>query len=135
MTFFSNLSINNFCRSKIDHLNYKKSPIKRIRRQRPLSDKYSELTIESKIASFDGVTCRYTKCTRHELVKMEVCVLANFSKTADRNKTLFTRIKVRFRLNSNLQTDQKSVHSTTRYFNINVTYQMTKIDLVRTKYR
>ena len=57
---------------------------------------------------------------------MEVCVLANFSKTAERNKTLFTGIQVRLKLSSNQQTDQKSVHSTRRYSNIKVPYQMTK---------
>ena len=48
------------------------------------------------MASFDGVTCTYTKCTGHELGKMEVCVLANFSKTFERNKTLFTGIQAKF---------------------------------------
>ena len=58
---------------------------------------------------------------------MEVCVLANFSKTAERNKTLFTGIQVRLKLSSNQQTDQKSVHSTRRYSNIKVPYQMSKL--------
>ena len=43
--------------------------------------------MESKTASFDGLTCTYSKGTGHELAKMEVCVLANFSKTTERNKT------------------------------------------------
>ena len=59
---------------------------------------------------------------------MEVCVLANFSKTAERNKTPFTGIQERLTLSSNQQTDQKSVHSTRRYSNIKVPYQMTKWD-------
>ena len=59
---------------------------------------------------------------------MELCVLANFSKTAERNKTLFTGIQVRLKLSSNQQTDQKSVHSTRRYSNIKVPYQMSKKD-------
>ena len=58
---------------------------------------------------------------------MGVCVLANFSKTAERNKTLFTGIQVRLRLSSNQQTDQKSVYSTRRYSNIKVPYQMSKL--------
>ena len=58
---------------------------------------------------------------------MTVCVSANFSKTAERNKTLFTGIQVRLKLSSNQQTDQKSVHSTRRYSNINVPYQMSKL--------
>ena len=58
---------------------------------------------------------------------MEVCVLANFSKTAERNKTLFTGIQVRLKLSSNQQTDQKSVYSTRRYSNIKVPYQMSKL--------
>ena len=90
--------------------------------QSPLLNESNELTTESKIASFDGVTCRYTKCTGHELVKMEV----EISKTAEGNKTLFTGIQVRLMLSSNQQTDQKSVHSTRRYSNIKVPYQMTK---------
>ena len=81
--------------------------------------------MESKIASFDGVTCTYSKGTGHELAKIEVCVLANFSKTAERNKTLFTGIQVRLKLSSNQQTNQ-SVHSTWRYSNIKVPYQMAK---------
>ena len=56
------------------------------------------------------------------MVKIEVCVLANFSKTAERNKTLFTGTEVRLKLSSNQQTDQKSVYSTRRYSNINVPY-------------
>ena len=58
------------------------------------------------------------------------CILqgvANFSKTAERNKTLFTGIQVRLKLSSNQQTDQKSVHSTRRYSNIKVPYQMSKV--------
>ena len=113
-------------RAKIDLLNYIERHIKYIWGQSPLSDESNELTIESKKASFDGVTFTYTKCSGHELVKIEVCVLANFSKTAERNKTLFTAIQVRLKLSSNQQTDQKSVHSTRRYSNIKVTYQMTK---------
>ena len=45
------------CRPKIDHLNYGKRPIKHIRGQFSISDESNGLTIESKIASFDGVTC------------------------------------------------------------------------------
>ena len=82
--------------------------------------------MESKTASFDGLTCTYSKGTGHELAKMEVCVLVNFSKTAERNKTLFTGIQVRLKLKSNQQTNQKSVRSTWRYSNIKVPYQMAK---------
>ena len=82
--------------------------------------------MESKTASFDGLICTYSKGTGHELAKMEVCVLANFSKTAERNKTPFTGIQVRLKLSSNQQTDQKLVHSTRRYCNIKVPYQMPK---------
>ena len=57
---------------------------------------------------------------------MTVCVEANFSKTAERNKTPFTGIQVLLKLSSNQQTDQKSVYSTRRYSNINVPYQMSK---------
>ena len=42
---------------------------------------------------------------------MTVCVEANFSKTAERNKTPFTGIQVLLKLSSNQNTDQKSVHS------------------------
>ena len=113
-------------RAKIDHLKYIKWPGKYIWRQSPLLNEYNELTLGSKIASFDGVTCINTKCTGHELVKMEVCVLANFSKTAERNKTLFTGIQERLKLSSNQPADRKSVLSTRRYTNIKVPYQMTK---------
>ena len=107
-------------RAKTDLLNYIKWHIKYIWGQSPLLNESNELTIQSKIASFHGETCTYTKCTGHELVKMEVCVLANFSKTAEGNKTPFTGIQVRLKLSSNQQTDQKLVHSTRRDFNINV---------------
>ena len=43
--------------------------------------------MESKTTSFDGVTCRYTKGTGHQFDKIGVCVLANFSKTAEQKKT------------------------------------------------
>ena len=113
-------------RAKIDLQNFIKRLIKYIWQQSTLSDERNGLTIGSKFACFVGLTCTYTQCTGHELVKMEVCVLANFSKTAERNKTLFTGIQVRLKLSSNQQTDQKSVNSTRRYSNIKVPYQMTK---------
>ena len=113
-------------RAKIDHLKYINWPGNYICRQSPLLKEYNELTFESKIASFDGVTCTYTKCTGLELFKMEVCVLANFSKRAERNKTLFTGIQARLKLSSHQQTDRKSVHYTGKYSNINVPYQTTK---------
>ena len=115
-------------RAKIDNLNYIKRPAKYTWGwgQSPLLNESNYPTIEPEIANFDGVTCRYTKCTGHELVKMEVCVLAEFSKTAERNKTPNKRIQVRLTLSSNKQTAQKVVHSTRRYSNINVPYQMTK---------
>ena len=113
-------------RAKIDLLNYIKWTVKYLRGQSQLSNKSNELTIESKIASFDEVTFGYTKCTGQELVKMEVSVLANSSKTAEGNKTPFTRIQVVLKLSSNQETDQKSIHSTRRYSNKNVPYQMTK---------
>ena len=114
-------------RAKTDLLNDIKWPVKYIWGQSPLLNESNEPTIESKTANFDGETCTYTKCTGHEMVKMEVCVLANFSKTAERNKTLFTGIQVRLNLSSNQQTDQKSVYSTRRYSNIKVPYQMSKV--------
>ena len=58
---------------------------------------------------------------------MTVCVEASFSKTAERNKTPITGIQVLLKLSSNQQTDRKSVHSTRRYSNIKVPYQMTKM--------
>ena len=121
-------------RAKIDYVNVIKHNRKYIWTQFPLSKHSNELTIESKWASFSGLTCRYTKSTGHELVKMEVCVLANFSKTAERNETFFTGIQVRLKLSSNQQTDQKSVHSTRRYSNINVPYQKTKLDKYGSRY-
>ena len=83
------------CRAKIDHLNYRKHPIKHIWGESPLSHESTELTIESKIASFDGVTCRYTKGTGHQYVRKGVCVLANFSKTAEQKKTPFVQFVAR----------------------------------------
>ena len=59
---------------------------------------------------------------------MTVCVEANFSKTAERNKTLFTGIQVRLRLSSNQKTDRKSVQSTRRYFKVKVRYQIIQFD-------
>ena len=112
------------CRPKIDHLNYKKRPIKHIRGESSLSGQSKEPIRGAKFVFFVGLTCTYPKSTGHELVKMGVCVLANFSKTAGRNKTLFTGIQVRLKLSSNQQTDQKSVHSTRRNSNIKVPYQM-----------
>ena len=113
-------------RAKIDLQNFIKWHIKYIWQQSTLSDERNGQTTGSKFACFVGLTCTYTQGTGHELAKMEVCVLANFSKTAARNKTLFTGIQVRLKLSSNQQTDQKSVHSTRRNSNIKVPYQMTK---------
>ena len=81
----------------------------------------------SQSKKFQHFTCRNVKRTSHLLVKLTVCFLANFSKTAERNKTLFTGIQVRLKLSLNQQTDRKSVHSTRRYFNIKVPYQMLKL--------
>ena len=113
-------------RAKIDLQNFMKWHIKYIWQQFALSDERSGQTTGSKFVCFVGLTCTYTQGTVHEFAKMEVCVLANFSKTAKRNKRLFTGIQVRLKLSSNQQTDQKSVHSTRRNSNINVPYQMTK---------
>ena len=114
------------CRPKIDHLNYGKRPTKHIRGESSLSGQSKEPICGAKFVFFVGLTCTYPKSTGHELVKMGVCVLANFSKTAEKNKTPFTGIQVRLKLSSNQQTDQKSVYSTRRYSNIKVPYQMTK---------
>ena len=81
----------------------------------------------SQSKEFQHFTCRNVKRTSHLLVKGTVCFLANFSKTAERNKTQFTGIQVRLKLSSNQQTDQKLVHSTRRYSNIKVPYQMAKM--------
>ena len=51
-----------------------------------------------------------------------------FLENGRKNKTPFTWVQVRLTLSSNQQTDQKSVHSTRRYSNINVPYQMIKMD-------
>ena len=83
----------NTFRAKIDLLNYIKRHVKYIWGQFPWSDESNKPSIESKIASFEGVTCRYTKCTGHDLVKMEVCVLTNSTETAERNQTPFTGIQ------------------------------------------
>ena len=82
----------------------------------------------SKLHDFQTFPSRNTKHTGHKNVKIEACVLANFSKTAERNKTPFTGNQVRLKLRSNQQTDQKSVHSTRRYFKIKVQYQMSFFD-------
>ena len=111
---------------KIDHLKYGKRPIKHIWGESSLSVESKELILGAKFVFLVGLTWTYTKRTGHDLVKMGVCVLVNFSKTAERNKTLFTGIHIRLKLNSNQQTNQKSVHSTRRNSNIKVPYQMTK---------
>ena len=111
-------------RAKIDLQNFIKWHNKYIWQQSTLSDERNGQTTGSKFACFVGLTCTYTQGTGHELAKKEVCVLANFSKTAGRNITLFTGIQVRLKLSSNQQTDQKSVHSTRRNSNIKVPYQM-----------
>ena len=115
-------------RAKIDLQNFIKWHIKYIWQQSTLSNERNGQTTGYKFACFNGLTCTYTQGTGHELAKMEVCVLANFSKTAERNKTLFTGIQVRLKLTSNQKTYQKSVHSTRRYSNIKVPYQMPKWD-------
>ena len=114
------------CRLKIDPLNYRKCPTKHICRASSLSEEFTEPILGAKFVFFVGLTCTDTNCTGHDLFKMGVCVLANFSKTAERNKTPFTGIQVRLTLSSNQQTDQKTVHSTRRYSNIKVPYPMTK---------
>ena len=71
---------------------------------------------------FHYFTSRDVKRTGHKNVKIAVCVLANFSKTAEKNKTPFTGIQAGLKLSSNQQTDRKSVHSTRSYSNIKVPY-------------
>ena len=70
---------------------------------------------------------RNVKHTGRPNVKIGVSIQSNFSKTTERKETPLTGIQVRLKLSSNQETDQKSVHSTTRYFNIKVPYQMTKM--------
>ena len=61
-------------------------------------------------------------------MKMEVCVLANFSKTAERNKTPLTGIQVRLKLSSFQQTNQKSVSLYEEIFQHKGTVPNVKID-------
>ena len=114
------------CRVKIDPLDLGKTYTKYIWGACPLQMESNAPKFAFKINNFQHFTSWNTKGTGHELDKMEVCVLANFSKTAERNKTPFTGIQVRLKLSSNQQTDQKLVHSTRRYCNIKVPYQMPK---------
>ena len=69
---------------------------------------------------------RNVKHTGRPNVKIGVSIQANFSKTTERKETPVTGIQVRLKLSSNQQTNQKSVHSTWRYSNIKVPYQMAK---------
>ena len=85
-----------------------------------LSENSNGLIIGYKLACFVGLTCTHMKCTGHELVKKMVYVLANFPKMVERNNTSFPGIQVRLTRSSNQQTDQKSIDSTARYFNIKV---------------
>ena len=89
------------CRPEIDHLNYRKRPIKHIGGESSLSEESKEPIRGAKFVFFVGQTCTYPKCTGHELVKMGVCVLANFSKTSEKDKTPFTGIQARLKLSSN----------------------------------
>ena len=113
-------------RAKIDHLNNRKCTKKPIWGECLLLRNSNEVIFEAKFGCFVGLTSRYTKWTKLELVKMGVCVLVNFLKTAERNKAPFTGIQVLFNLRLNQQTDQKLVHCTRRYVNMKVPYQMIK---------
>ena len=53
-------------RAKIDLLNYIKWGVNYIYPQPAISNESNELIIESKWASFSGLTCRYSKSTGHE---------------------------------------------------------------------
>ena len=94
-------------RAEIDLLNYIKRPKKYIWGQFQSSANYNGLIIGSKLVCFVGLTCRYNKWTGHELVKRGVCVLANFSKTAEKKQNAIKGLQVRLTLTSNQQTDQK----------------------------
>ena len=85
----------------------------------------TEPTIESKIASFDGVTCRYTKGFGHQYVKRGVCVLANFSKTTEQKKTPLSQFLARLEIPIILQKWTQSVYSSRSYSKNKVPYQMT----------
>ena len=61
-------------RSKIDHLNYGKRPMKLIWGNSTLSGQSKEPILGAKLFFFVGLTCTYTKCTGQEMVKMGVCV-------------------------------------------------------------
>ena len=67
------------------------------------------------------------KHTGRPNVKIGVSIQANFSKKAERKETPLTWIQVQLKLSSNQETHRKSVHSTTRYFNIKAPYQTTKM--------
>ena len=64
---------------------------------------FNETIFVTKLDNFPTFPRRNAKRTGHEYDKMGVCVLANFSKTAERNKTLFTGIQVRLKLSSNVK--------------------------------
>ena len=81
--------------------------------------------MESKTTSFDGVTCRYTKGTGHQFVKIEVCVLANFSKTAEQKKTPLVQFVARLEIRIILKKWAQSVYSSRSYSKNKVPYQIT----------
>ena len=112
------------CRSKIDHLNYGKRPLKHIWGHFALSGKSKEPILGAKFVFFVGLTCTYTKCTGHEMVKMGVCV----SKLAEKKQKAVNRDPSMAHAESTSKSRSKLVHFTRRYSNLKVPYQMTNID-------
>ena len=115
------------CRVKIDPLDLGKPHTKYIWGDSPLQMEFNEpiRAVKASIFNIWHVETWNVPVTKRS--KMTVCVEANFSKTAERNKTPFTGIQVLLKLSSNQKSDQKLVHSTRRYSNIKVPYQMTKM--------
>ena len=81
--------------------------------------------MESKTTSFDGVTCRYTKGTGHQFVKIGVCVLANFSKTAEQKKTPFYTVSSTAWDTHHIKKWAQLVYSSRSYSKNKVPYQIT----------
>ena len=93
----------------------------------PITNGVQSTNAYSQIHYIHTLLNRNVKHTGRPNVKIGVSIQANFSKTTERKETPLTGIQVRLKLSLNQETDQKSVHSTTSYFNIKVPYQMTKM--------
>ena len=113
-------------RAKIEHLNITKRSIKYTYSESTIDEQFNTLILPPEVTKFKGSKRAPSTGTLLHRVKIGAPVLANFSKTAERNGTRPISKQSLAQAGSNKKKSSKSIHSTTSYSKVKVPYQITK---------